>query len=207
MKTALEEINEFLLCETPESWLKAAINNQEILLIDHANCEKKAASSAMQLVHKYSNNFDLIHKMSRLVREEMRHFEQVTAIMKRRKIAYSNVSASRYASELRKFVRKGDSKQLVDILIIGAFIEARSCERFSKIAPLLDAELCGFYTKLLKSEGRHYQDYLKLARDVAGNDDIESRINLIAEAEKKLINDYDPEFRFHSGCPIKKSEK
>tara|TARA_A100000164_G_scaffold283422_1_gene256021 strand:+ start:410 stop:1033 length:624 start_codon:yes stop_codon:yes gene_type:complete len=206
MKTALQEINEFLLCETPESWLKEAINNQEILLIDHANCEKKAASSAMQLLHKYSNNFELIHKMSRLVREEMRHFEQVTAIMKRRKIAYSTVSASRYAAELRKFVRKGDSGQLVDILIIGAFIEARSCERFSKIAPLLDTELCNFYTKLLKSEGRHYQDYLKLARDVAGNDDIEARIDLIAEAEKKLISDFDPEFRFHSGRPNKELE-
>ena len=81
-KTALDEIKEFLLCETPEEWIQAAIEHQDILLIDHANCEKKAASSAMQLIHRYSENYNLLQKMSRLVREEMRHFEQVTAIMK-----------------------------------------------------------------------------------------------------------------------------
>ena len=140
-KTALDEIKEFLLCETPEKWIQAAIEHQDILLIDHANCEKKAASSAMQLIHRYSENYNLLQKMSRLVREEMRHFEQVTAIMKKRKINYIYVSASRYASELRKLVRKGETTQLVDLLIIGAFIEARSCERFSKIAPWLDETL------------------------------------------------------------------
>ena len=87
-KTALDEIKEFLLCETPEEWVQAAIEHQDILLIDHANCEKKAASSAMQLIHRYSENYNLLQKMSRLVREEMRHFEQVTAIMKKRKIKY-----------------------------------------------------------------------------------------------------------------------
>ena len=201
-KTALDEIKEFLLCETPEEWIQAAVEHQDILLIDHANCEKKAASSAMQLIHRYSENYNLLQKMSRLVREEMRHFEQVTAIMKKRKINYIYVSASRYASELRKLVRKGETTQLVDLLIIGAFIEARSCERFSKIAPWLDEALGNFYKKLLWSEGRHYQDYLKLAHDAGETKDVEDRILLIAEAERKLIESPDSEFRFHSGLPF-----
>ena len=201
-KTALDEIKEFLLCETPEEWIQAAIEHQDILLIDHANCEKKAASSAMQLIHRYSENYNLLQKMSRLVREEMRHFEQVTAIMKKRKINYIYVSASRYASELRKLVRKGETTQLVDLLIIGAFIEARSCERFSKIAPWLDKALGKFYQKLLMSEGRHYQDYLKLAHKAGETKDVEDRILLIAEAERKLIESPDSEFRFHSGLPF-----
>ena len=140
--------------------------------------------------------------MSRLVREEMRHFEQVTAIMKKRKINYIFVSASRYASELRKLVRKGETTQLVDLLVIGAFIEARSCERFSKIAPWLDEALGNFYQKLLRSEGRHYQDYLKLAYEAGETKDVEDRILLIAEAERKLIESPDSEFRFHSGLPF-----
>ena len=201
-KTALDEIKEFLLCETPEKWIQAAIEHQDILLIDHANCEKKAASSAMQLIHRYSENYNLLQKMSRLVREEMRHFEQVTAIMKKRKINYTYVSASRYASELRKLVRKGETTQLVDLLIIGAFIEARSCERFSKIAPWLDEILGNFYQKLLSSEGRHYQDYLKLAYEAGETKDVEDRVLLIAEAERKLIESPDSEFRFHSGLPF-----
>ena len=197
---ALDEINQFLLCETPKAWLNKAIENQDILLIDHANCEKKAASSAMQLIHRYSDNFELLQKMSRLVREEMKHFEQVTVLMKKRKIAYVYVSASRYASELRKYARKDTCDQLVDLLIIGAFIEARSCERFSKIAPYLDHELKSFYTKLLKSEGRHYQDYLKLARH-AGEGRIDDRVFFFANVERELIESPDNIFRFHSGIP------
>ena len=138
------------------------------MLIDHANCEKKAASTALSLINRYTDNFDLLNKMSRLAREEMRHFEQVIALMKRRNIAYEHVSASRYAAGLRELVRTKDPHKLVDVLIIGAFIEARSCERFAKLAPYLDEELEAFYQSLLKSEARHYQDYLRLAKTAGG---------------------------------------
>ena len=77
-----KEVIGFLACETSESWVSKALNNQEILLIDHANCEKKAASSALNLIYRYVDNYELISKMSRLVREEMRHFEQVITILK-----------------------------------------------------------------------------------------------------------------------------
>lgn len=197
--TVLEEIEDFLPCKTPQRWLENAVENPELLLIDHANCEKKAASTALNLIYRYVDNYDLLNKMSRLAREEMRHFEQVIAIMKRRDIEYKQISASRYAEKLRSLVRPSDPHRLVDILIVGALIEARSCERFARLAPLLDYELESFYLSLLKSEGRHYQDYLKLARTEATESEIQSRISLFAQTERELIENTDTEFRFHSG--------
>ena len=197
--SALAEIQTFLPCATPDRWIENALENQRVMLVDHANCEKKAASTALSLINRYTDNFELLNKMSRLAREEMRHFEQVIALMKRRKIPYEHVSASRYAAGLRDLARRDDPDKLVDVLIIGAFIEARSCERFALLAPHLDAELEKFYVSLLKSEARHYQDYLKLAKTVAGANSIDDRIDLIAQRERELIESPDTQFRFHSG--------
>jgi tRNA-(ms[2]io[6]A)-hydroxylase len=197
--TALAEIQTFLPCATPDRWLENALDHQSLMLIDHANCEKKAASTALNLIYRYTDNFELLNKMSRLAREEMRHFEQVIAIMKRRNINYLHISASRYAAGMRDLARNDDPVRLVDVLVIGAFIEARSCERFARLAPYLDDELEQFYTSLLKSEGRHYQDYLKLAKKAAGDAGIEERVALFAERERELIEQPDTEFRFHSG--------
>jgi tRNA-(ms[2]io[6]A)-hydroxylase len=197
--SALQEIQAFLPCATPDRWLENALDNQALMLIDHANCEKKAASTALNLIYRYTDNFELLNKMSRLAREEMRHFEQVIAIMKRRNIEYLHISASRYAAGMREQARANDPGKLVDMLVIGAFIEARSCERFARLAPYLDDELEAFYTSLLKSEGRHYQDYLKLAKKAAGGQGIDDRVALFAECERRLIEQPDTEFRFHSG--------
>ena len=195
-----KEVIGFLACETSESWVSKALNNQEILLIDHANCEKKAASSALNLIYRYVDNYELISKMSRLVREEMRHFEQVITIMKARGIEYYNIDASRYASGLRKKIRTHEPARLMDSLIVGAFIEARSCERFAKLAPFLDDELKTFYLSLLKSEGRHFQDYLTLAKKIPDRS-FDDRILIIREQEQLLIESTDDTFYFHSGCP------
>ena len=197
--TALDEIYAFLPCHTPDRWVENAMENQTLMLIDHANCEKKAASTALSLINRYTENFELLNKMSRLVREEMRHFEQVVALMKRRNIKYSYLSASRYATGMRDQARKSDPDKLVDVLIIGAFIEARSCERFFKLAPHLDSELKRFYGSLLTSEARHFKDYLTLASGVAGGQSIDERIAEMAVIEQQLIEQPDTEFRFHSG--------
>ena len=197
--SAVEEINQFLPCATPDRWIENALEHQSLMLIDHANCEKKAASTALSLINRYTDNFDLLNKMSRLAREEMRHFEQVIALMKRRKIEYVHVTASRYAAGLREMVRNREPHKLVDVLIIGAFIEARSCERFARLAPYLDEELQAFYQSLLKSEARHYQDYLRLAEVAAGDVGVDGRVAEIASRERQLIEAPDTEFRFHSG--------
>lgn len=196
----LEPILSFLQCETPEAWIRAALLNQDLLLIDHANCEKKAASMAMSLIHKYRERTDLLVKMARLAREELLHFTQVLAIMKKRDIHYGHVTASRYGAGFQRHIRTYEPAALVDKLIIGAYIEARSCERFAKLAPFLDAELQSFYLSLLKSESRHYQDYIALAQAYA-QEDIEPRIRLIGEVEAELILSPDTQVRFHSGVP------
>jgi tRNA-(ms[2]io[6]A)-hydroxylase len=199
MTSPLDEIQDFLPCLTPDRWLENALENPTLMLIDHANCEKKAASTAMNLIYRYIDNFELMNKMSKLVREEMRHFEQVLAIMRKREVVYQHVSASRYAAGLRDLARTEDPEKLVDVLIIGAFIEARSCERFARLAPYLDPELEKFYTSLLKSEGRHFKDYLALATKASADESISDRIAFFAQHEQRLIETPDKEFRFHSG--------
>jgi tRNA-(ms[2]io[6]A)-hydroxylase len=195
----LQAIENFLLCRTPEAWIHQALQHPDILLIDHANCEKKAASTALNLMYRYVGNLDLLNKMSRLAREELRHFEQVLAIMQRRNITYRQISASRYAAELRKPVRTLDPGKLIDTLIVGAIIEARSCERFASLAPHLDEELQKFYESLLKSEARHFQDYLTLAKKAAGGESIDERVAFFLQLDRELIESADTEFRFHSG--------
>ncbi|WP_203140717.1 tRNA-(ms[2]io[6]A)-hydroxylase [Marinobacter mangrovi] len=198
MQSALDDIHAFLPCRTPDTWIGNALENQEVLLIDHAHCEKKAASTALSLMYRYVDNPDLLHKMSRLAREELRHFEQVLSIMKKRGVTYDHLTPARYAAELRKEVRSDDPGRLVDVLIVGAIIEARSCERFAALAPHLDETLADFYTSLLKSEARHYRDYLTLAEKAAGTS-ISDRVEIFLNIEKDLIERPDSEFRFHSG--------
>ncbi|WP_422133987.1 tRNA-(ms[2]io[6]A)-hydroxylase [Endozoicomonas sp. ALD040] len=194
------ELDAFLPCVTPDEWIAEALKNQDILLIDHANCEKKAASTALNLMYRYTGHFQLLNKMSRLAREELRHFEQVLAIIKKRDIPYGTLSASRYAGALRKHVRTWEPARMVDTLIIGAYIEARSCERFHKLAPYLDDELKKFYLSLLKSEGRHFKDYLTLAESLS-EESIEERVAFFAKVEREAIESADETFRFHSGVP------
>lgn len=194
------ELLDFLPCTTPPAWLACALENQDILLIDHANCEKKAAATALSLMFRYSDEGTLLNRMSRMAREELRHFEQVLALMTRRGVAYRPLAASRYAARLHRAVRTHEPARLVDTLIIGAFIEARSCERFHALAPWLDEELQRFYGALLKSECRHFSDYLTLAR-AAGGGDLDERIRVFAAIEQEAIESDDLLFRFHSGVP------
>jgi tRNA-(ms[2]io[6]A)-hydroxylase len=197
----LTPVLDFLPCRTPDGWLTAAVESLPVLMIDHANCEKKAAATAMSLMHRYTDNTTLLNKMSRLAREELRHFEQVLKLMTRRGIAYESVTASRYAQTLREKVRKKDPHKLVDTLIVGALIEARSCERFAALAPHVDTELRDFYTSLLKSESRHFSDYIGLAKGLEDAHVVDERLDLFRSIERELIESPDSEIRFHSGDP------
>ena len=203
MKSAVDltEVRAFLPCETPAAWIEAALNQLDVILVDHANCEKKAAATAMSLMHRYTENHVLLNKMSRLAREELRHFEQVLKFMRQRDVAYASVTASRYAGELRKPVRSKDPGRLVDTLIVGALIEARSCERFAALAPYLDRELGEFYISLLKSESRHFKDYLTLAERLVSSEEVAERTAAFRGLEQHLIESPDDELRFHSGPP------
>lgn len=196
----LANLIDFLPCETPSQWIDVALQRQDILLINHAYLEKCAARTALNLMFAYPDKPELQHKMSRLAREELVHFEQVMKIIKKRGVVYRGLKPSRYAGLMNVEIRKPSDQRLIDGLIVGALIEARSCERFAKIAPLLDPELEKFYTSLLKSEARHYQDYLSLAQTYSKTP-IEDRIEVFREIEKKAILTEDEQFRFHSGLP------
>jgi tRNA-(ms[2]io[6]A)-hydroxylase len=201
----LKPIYDFLACRTPQAWIDTARLNIPLLLQDHANCEKKAASTAMKLMFRYDSHTELQIKLAQLVREEMLHYEQVIAIMRGRNQAWETVSAGRYAQGLRQYIRTHEPASLVDVLIVGAFVEARSCERFAALAPFVDDELAKFYRYLLKSESRHFEDYLTLARTLAAESEratIDDRIALFREVERELIESPDTEVRFHSGMPV-----
>ncbi|MGE6108616.1 tRNA isopentenyl-2-thiomethyl-A-37 hydroxylase MiaE [Aeromonas sobria] len=248
MDALLAPVRQFLHCETPDEWIAVARDPAQLptLLIDHANCENKAALTAHSLVRRYClpkgkrhllpkldfyreldalpekaqilgkrtmgeeertvfeelERNDLLVKMVRLIQEELHHFEQVLELMAARGIHYGPVTASRYARGLMQHVRHHEPAAVVDKLIIGAFIEARSCERFAKLAPHLDEELGRFYTSLLRSEARHYQDYLALAEQYAG-ENIDERIAFFGALEASLILTPDEQFRFHSGLPVR----
>ncbi|AWL12415.1 tRNA-(ms(2)io(6)A)-hydroxylase [Saliniradius amylolyticus] len=249
MKALLAPINAFLHCKTPDNWLEHASRpeNLPVLLIDHANCELKAAQTAVWLMRRYAAGheagqqlmqwlkpyedyvyrqarsdsvFDtpapakknmqreespladaIIDKMMLLVKEELHHFQQVVEIMQQRGIRYRNLPAARYARGLMKEVRTHEPAALVDRLICGAYIEARSCERFARLAPLVDRQLEQFYISLLRSEARHFEDYLSLAQQ-ASKEPIEERVRRFGQLEASLIEQPDEDFKFHSGIPL-----
>jgi len=198
------KVNNFLLVQTPDLWLKEALGNIDILLMDHANCEKKAASTALNLMYRYVEYPELLTQLSKLAREELRHFEQVLGYMKSRGIVYRQLSSSRYAGGLRKEVRTHEPARLIDLMLVSAIVEARSCERFGKLVTVLDADLAGFYASLLKSEQRHFECYLGFAKRLS-QAPINERLGRLLEVEAELIVSTDPEFRFHSGLPVSSS--
>ena len=189
-----------LACSTPAAWLSHASVHVETLLLDHANCEKKAASTAVSLLFRYSEDDALVQRLSRLAREELRHFEQVRALIARRGIEFRRVPPTRYAGGLHRIVRSRDPGRLVDLLIAGAFIEARSAERFALLASVLDADLGAFYAGLLAAEARHCDAYLALAR-ARSDTPLDARVQVFAAAEAELVTQTDRRFGFHSGVP------
>ena len=197
----VSEVQDFLEVCTPEAWVSHALGDLATLLIDHANCEYKAAATGMSLITKCRNKPRLQCLMARLVREEMLHYEQVLVLMNQMGVDYRPLTASRYAKTLRGAMRSNEDGRLVDTLIVGAVVEARSCERFAALWPRLPTRLGRFYKSLLRSEGRHYQDYLSLAREFADASDVEQRLVHFLEIDQLLIETTDEEFRFHSGVP------
>lgn len=199
-----ENIAAFFDTPTPEAWLDEAAARVPELLLDHANCELKAASTALGFLYRYPDRTELAQRMSRLAREELRHFEQVRGIMAEMQVPFERLSASRYAGGLREAVREDEPYKLLDMLLVGALIEARSCERFARLAPSLPPKLGKFYSGLLASEARHFEHYIAFARSETGIGDaeIDARLAELKEIEAQLIADPDPQFRFHSGCPI-----
>ena len=199
-----DKVAEFLDTSTPDAWVEEACGRVPELLLDHANCELKAASTALGFLYRYPDRTVLAQRMSRLAREELRHFEQVRSIMQEMGIPFERTTASRYAGGLRAATRPDEPYKLLDLLLVGALIEARSCERFAKIAPRLPKKLGRFYAGLLSSESRHFEHYIAFAKSECSlsEDDIAVRLDELKKIEAALVLEADPQFRFHSGTPL-----
>jgi tRNA-(ms[2]io[6]A)-hydroxylase len=192
------------LVPTPGRWLEAACARWPEVLLDHAYCEKKAASTALALIFAYPESERQSLALARLAREELRHFEQVTRLMARLAVPFRRLQPGRYAGSLRAALATHEPRRRVDLLLAGAIIEARSCERFGHLATRLPAPLGDFYAELQRAESRHsglYVDLAQAAASAAQLDDWQARLAELLEVEAELISSDDPELRFHSGPP------
>lgn len=188
---------------TPAGWVARACELPDVLIVDHANCEKKAASTALALMFAYAEDLELTDKMSRLAREELRHYEQVAKLIRGMGVTPQRLAPGRYAMRLRRLVAKAEPHREVDLMVCGAFIEARSCERFAALGPAIGAPLGDLFQGLHHAEARHHRVYLDLARRAARRAGValQERIDAFAALEAELILQPDPVFRFHSGPP------
>lgn len=194
----LAAVRAFLPCATPDAWFQQAANHLDVLLIDHANCEKKAAGNALSMMYRYVEHAPLLQRLSRLAREELRHFEQVHDLLCAMGIPYRTLTAARYAAGLRARVAAHEPARLVDSLVVSAIVEARSCERFAGLVEVLPDPVATLYRGLLASEARHYRAYIELARTLDAARVAEVLPGLQAR-EADLVTAEDTEFRFHSG--------
>jgi len=199
-----------LRAATTAGWFDAAVARWPELLRDHANCEKKAASTALALLFAYPEDRALTQKLSRLAREELRHFEQVERLMIRLQVPAQRVAPGRYASGLRARVNRDEPLRKLDLMLCGALIEARSCERFEGLSDRLPQPLGEFYGGLAEAERRHEGFYLRLAEDAAfaiagaggAGPLLAERLAELAAREAELATAPDADFRFHSGEPV-----
>ena len=185
---------------TPPAWVATAVERWRELLVDHANCEKKAASTALALMFAYPEDHALALALSRLAREELRHFEQVQKMMLALGVDFERQQPGRYASGLRSVLSTSEPGRKLDLLLTGALIEARSAERFRLLSGRLPAPLGDFYAQLERSEARHFELYMNLARAVAPGR-WQERLSTLALREAQLATEPDGVFRFHSGPP------
>jgi tRNA-(ms[2]io[6]A)-hydroxylase len=189
-----------LAAPTSDEWVHSACLHWRALLVDHANCEKKAASSALSLMFAYPDDSALCLALARLGREELRHFEQVARLMQRLQVPFERQKPSRYGAGLRAALRSHEPLRKLDLLLSSALIEARSCERFALLAPRLAEPLGSFYDQLQRCEARHFELYLRLARTVSGGESRwQQRLQELALVEAGLITAPDAMLRFHSG--------
>jgi tRNA-(ms[2]io[6]A)-hydroxylase len=192
-----------LRAATPAAWIAQACATPDVLLIDHANCEKKAASTALSLMFAYAEDLELTSHLSRLAREELRHYEQVARLIRSLRVTPVRLAPGRYADRLRRLVAKAEPQRAIDLMVCGAFIEARSCERFAAVAPAIGGAAGALFQGLHDAEARHFQLYLDLAERAAARaaSALGPRIEEFARVEAELITSRDDVFRFHSGVP------
>lgn len=184
-------------------WLDQVDAGLDEILIDHAHCERKAATTALNLLNSYSDDLELGREMSRIVEEELEHYWMVIELLQRRQIPFRRLVPGPYGRELNALVRSGEPARGVDRLLVAGLIEARSCERFALLRDHMagrDDELAEFYGSLFESEARHHTTYVRLAENFTGGNRqiVRERLEELSAAETAIIAQGCPLPRMHS---------
>ncbi|MCP4513423.1 MAG: tRNA-(ms[2]io[6]A)-hydroxylase [Fuerstiella sp.] len=175
---------------SPERWLSQVDQNLNVILIDHAHCEQKAASTAMHLMFEYVENEELRDEMTEIIAEELEHFHMVLALLKQRNIRFYKLKPGTYGRKLMELCRRQEPHKAIDRLLIAALCEARSCERFVLLRDhLQDSQLSDFYGSLYESEARHHATYVRLAQSYGSVDAVNCRLEGLAAAEATVVAD------------------
>ena len=179
-----------LLVPTSAGWPAAVCADLPAFLRDHAANERKASASALSFVSHYPDRLDLVTRCIALAREELEHFERVHALLAERGLRLGPDAKSEYLRGLSAEFREGSEAYFLDRLVTSAIAEARGCERFGLVAaglPEAEASLRDFYRELARSEVRHHETYLELAKTYFSTDEVERRLNELLRVEARII--------------------
>ena len=188
-----------LAAATDGAWVQRALADVDEILVDHAHCEKKAASTALSLLFRYPERAGLLVPLARLAQEELGHFAEVVEMLEARGVGLRHQVPSSYAGALMAAVRPTEPERLVDTLLCAALIEARSCERMQLLADALtDDRLVTLYRGLLRAEARHHATYVRLAAAVEDSDAVDARLAELAQHEAAVIASATPRPRLHA---------
>ena len=189
----------WLAAPSSAAWLEQALAHHELLLIDHAHCERKAAGAALQLMFRYPSDGELAAVLSPLAREELEHFERVQALLERRGLALRALAAPPYGAALAAQVRRNEPERMLDSFLVAGLIEARSHERMALLAAHgSDPELRELYADLLASEARHFGLYWVLCERRWPRPVVAERLAALAPEEASILATLHPQPRMHS---------
>ena len=188
-----------LAAASSPDWLHKALADMDEILLDHAHCEKKAAGAAVKLLFQYPECRFLLQPIAALAREELEHFQEVLELLEKRGLAFGRQRPSAYGGRLHALVRTSEPERLVDLLLVHALIEARSCERFVQLSERHpDPELASFYRRLMASEARHHGVYVSLAEQCTSATAVRQRLAELAREEAAILMVPGERVRLHS---------
>lgn len=186
---------------TDPRWVNLAAKNLRDILVDHAYCEQKAASSCISMIVQFPDKQELVDMLTPVVAEEWAHFERVMEKLRARGWSLGPQRKDEYVEKINTLIRKGGSREerLVEHLLLNALIEARSCERFRLLwKEIGDPDLSTFYYELMVSEASHYKNFLSLAKQYLPKDHVERRWREILVGEAEILKGLTPrEDRMH----------
>ncbi len=198
LSSSLPTINA-LKTPTNPAWVEQAISNLDTILLDHAQCERKAAGVALNMIFRYPSHAKMVRELTKIAREELEHFELVNQWLDKRNISMRPLQPPPYGAGLKLLIRAKEPDRFLDSLLVSGLIEARSHERLGLLGTHCpEPELAKFYRSLMASEARHFGVYWVLADTYFDRDVFIKRLDELAVAESELLNNLHPEPRIHS---------